>query len=333
MTNFEAVKTAITHKSSAHVPYAINLAADGADAYAERLISEYASEKIKNDYKEGRLNRSEAYSLAIGNHMLNIGCPWWSWHSYDEPYNTPDAPSTLPRTIGYGSYEGFFEKCRYIKENYDVYLLVTIWGSHFEKAYFARGIENFLADLAGEPEFAEKLLKMIIRKNIVMLENFLFCENIDGVLLGSDWGSQKDMLMSPAVWRSLIKDGELEEYNLIHSYSKDVFVHSCGNICRILPDLCEMGVNALNPVQPECMDIFELKRLYGDKLTFWGGISTQRTLPLGTPDEVYAETADTIAKMSVGGGFITSPSQEIQADVPYENLRALIECAKEHAGS
>ena len=70
----------------------------------------------------------------------------------------------------------------------------------------------------------------------------------------------------------------------------DVWVHSCGNIQRILPDLAEMGVDALNPVQPECMDIYELKEKHGDKITFWGGISTQQTLPYGTPEEVVAET-------------------------------------------
>lgn len=109
-------------------------------------------------------------------------------------------------------------------------MLVTIWGSHFEKANFARGIENFLADLAGEPEFAKKLLDFIIHKNMVMLENIVNIPGIDGILLGSDWGAQRDLLMSPQIWRELIKPGEIREYELIHNAGLDVWVHFCGDI-------------------------------------------------------------------------------------------------------
>jgi hypothetical protein len=330
MTRYEAVKAAIQHKETGHVPYAINLSGEGGDLYAEKLINRYASAKVLADYKRGKLDRSAACSLAIGNCMINCGCPWWSWHSYPEDYGAEDTPTMLPYTVGYGSYESAFAYYKYLKENYDVYVLVTIFGSHFEKAYFARGIENLLADIAGDPGFVKRLCDMIIRKNIVMLENILTCPYIDGVLLGSDWGTQKDLIMSPESWRYLIKEGERAEYELVKSYGKDVFVHSCGKIDLIIPDLCDMGLQVLNPVQPECMDIYELKRLYGDTLTFWGGIGTQRTLPYGTPDEVRAEASHIIAEMSRNGGYITSPSQDIIKDVPYENLIALIETAKEH---
>ena len=87
-------------------------------------------------------------------------------------------------------------------------------------------------------------------------------------------------------------------------------------------------MDALNPVQPECMDVYELKERYGDKITFWGGVSTQRTLPYGTPEEVAAETRALTAALSKNGGYIIAPAQEIQADVPYENLCALIDTAK-----
>ena len=93
-----------------------------------------------------------------------------------------------------------------------------------------------------------------------------------------------------------------------------------------------MGVDILNPVQPEGMDLAFLKREYGDRLTFWGGISTQTVLPYGTPAEVRKETERVIRLMSDHGGYITCPSQEIQTDVPYENLRALIDTARESAG-
>jgi uroporphyrinogen decarboxylase len=98
-----------------------------------------------------------------------------------------------------------------------------------------------------------------------------------------------------------------------------------------MPDLVEIGVDVLNPVQPECMDIAQLKRDYGDRIAFWGGISTQRTLPYGTPDEVRQEVARVVEIMSPGGGYITSPAQEIQVDVPIENVMALLGEARRFA--
>ena len=135
--------------------------------------------------------------------------------------------------------------------------------------------------------------------------------------------------MSPDVWRELIKPGEIKEYELIHEAGIDVWVHSCGDVQKILPDLIEMGVDVLNPLQPECMDIYNLKDTYGDKIAFWGGISTQGVLPFGTPEQVAAETRKVGEYLSKNGGYILAPSQEIQADVPYENLCAMIDTANE----
>lgn len=90
-----------------------------------------------------------------------------------------------------------------------------------------------------------------------------------------------------------------------------------------------MGVNVLNPVQPECMDIRELKDTFGDRMTFWGGISTQQTLPFGTEAEVEAETKAVAAYMGKDGGYLLAAAQGIQSDVPFENLCRLIDTASE----
>lgn len=331
MTKRELVYSALNHEQNSRVPYMIMLTTKGVEAYGEQLLKDYPNELVEEDLAKGKLSLGEAVSLAIGNHMFCVSAPWWGWHKLPPEFAEEDTPTTMPRVIGYGSYEKYFEHVQYVADRYDAYILNTIWGSHWEKAYFSRGIQNFLADLAADPDWSGRLLKMIIRKNIVMLENFLQEDKVDGVLLGSDWGTQRDLLMSPACWRELIKDGEQQEYDLVHSYGKHVFVHSCGCIERVLGDLCEMGLDALNPVQPECMDLASLKKNYGHQLTYFGGISTQRTLPYGTPEEVWKETEDTIDLMSVNGGYITAPSQEIQTDVPYANLRALIDAAKSRA--
>ena len=327
MTRCERVKTAIAHKTPDHIPSCIHLAGDGIAAYMDRLYDRYTNERLRTLHKEGLLSQHHATYYGMGNHVLTVGCPWWGWHDLPVEYFQPDVPDFLPKTMGYGSYDGFARTIHNIKEHTDAYVLVTIWGSHFEKANFARGIENFLADIAGEPEYAQRLLDFIIHKNIVMLENIVHIPGIDGILLGSDWGSQKDLLMSPASWRTMIAPGEKKEYDLLHEAGVDVWVHSCGDIRKIMPDLSEMGVDVLNPIQPECMDIYKLKDDFGHKMTFWGGISTQKTLPYGTPEEVADETRKIAAYLSQNGGFITAPSQEIQADVPFENLCALIDTA------
>jgi uroporphyrinogen-III decarboxylase len=332
MTSIEKVKSALAHQPASVVPYTINLTIEAHNLYDAELLKRYASAEILADFHAGRITKDEAVSLAIGNDMFCISCPWWNWYNLPPSYlSDPDAPSDLPQTIGSGSYEAFFEKIKFVREKYGRYILVTIWGSHWEKAYFSRGIENFLSDIAGSPDFAQRLLDEIIRKNMVMLENIVGFPAIDGILLGSDWGSQSNLIMSPKSWRRMIAPGEQKEYELLKKYGKDVFVHSCGNIQLIMPDLVVMGVDGLNPVQPECMDLAVLKEKYGHRITFWGGISTQRTLPYGSVADVEKEASEVIQLMSKNGGYITSPSQEIQIDVPIDNLAALIETAKRFA--
>lgn len=319
------IKDAISHKSTLKVPYLLQITRKANEKYGEKLLEDYCNKDVMNAYQKNMISRCDAIYLSIGNHAVGVSAPWWSWYECQEFYLAQDPPSHMPKTKGTGSYSDYEQYTKFLKDNFGCYVTVFIWGSHFEKAYFARGIENFLADMACEPEFSQDLLDTIIRKNIVMLENLITNENIDGVLLGSDWGSQKSLLMSPSVWKKMIKPGEQKEYNLIHSYNKDVWVHSCGNVRQILPDLCEMGVDVLNPIQPECMDIFEIKESFGNKLTFWGGISTQRTLPYGTVAQVRNEAEKVIMNMSNNGGYIAAPAQEIQDDVPYENITALID--------
>lgn len=311
MTRREVVKAAINHEETDQVPYFINFTRD-------------ALPIIQEVYK------GEDLSIDIGNYVHWVRPPWWRWHEVPDDFRGYHVPDGLPKTRGTGSYEAFEEEIARLKEETGCYILVMIYGSHFEKANAARGIEYFLADLGGNREFAKKMLGKIIDKNMTMLENMVTIDGIDGILLGSDWGSQQALLMSPDCWHELIAPGEKKEYDLIKGEEIDVWIHSCGNIEAIIGDLIDMGVDVLNPVQPECMNIEHLKKTYGKGITFWGGISTQQTLPYGTPEEVTEEVSDVVKLMSAGGGYITSPAQEIQNDVPLQNMLALIEAAKKY---
>jgi len=309
MSRRQLVKDAIAHKDTERVPYCIQFTRKAREKFEKETGNRSADEFLDND-------------------IFQIHPPWWWWSDLGPEWKGMLPPSGLPGVKGNGSYTEFRDKLKMVRDHSDKYILVMIYGSHFEKANGARGIENFLADMAGEPEFAQKLLNRIIEKNMVMLDNFLGCPEIDGVLLGSDWGTQLDLIMSPDTWENMIRPGEQREYDLVHSFGKDVWVHSCGCIEKAIPSLIEMGLDVLNPVQPECMDLAGLKKNYGDRLSFWGGISTQKALPYGTPEEVKAETRRVRDLMSKGGGYILSPAQELQDDVPIENVLALIDVAK-----
>lgn len=310
MNSRDLVRRALAHEETPRAPYLIRLTGD----MHEKLL------------RERGIENREAW---LDNDVYCIAPPWWRWHELGADWGGPDVPQSAPRVRGGGSYESFFETVERARDETGKYLLVLIYGSHFEKAYFARGIENFLADIAEEFDFARRLCARVIEKNLVMLENILACDAVDGVLLGSDWGSQRAPLIDPNVWDELIRPGEQREYDLIRGYGKDVWIHSCGCITALVPRLVEMGVDVLNPVQPECMDIAELKRDHGGALTFWGGIGTQQILPFGTPEEVRAETVRVRDLLGKGGGYILSPAQDVQGDIPIENLEALLAVARE----
>jgi uroporphyrinogen decarboxylase len=114
-------------------------------------------------------------------------------------------------------------------------------------------------------------------------------------------------------------------YSLVKSKGKFVMIHSCGNITEILPDLIESGLDIFNPFQPEVMDIYEVKKQYGQKLSFYGGISIQRLLPFGTVGQVKDEVKKILNCIGKGGGYFASPSHDVPVDCKPENIAAMIE--------
>ena len=330
MTRRERVKAAIAHQTPDKVPTFFHLAPDGLEAYNDRLWERYGTDEMRKLRDEGKIENRNALYYSMGNHVCFLeNFPWWWWKDLPQEYSDWETPDFLPETEDFGSLEVFAESVRNLRKYTDAYILVEIWTSDFEKAYYSRGIENFLADMAADPDFSKRLLAFITEKNLEKLRQIVAVPGIDGVLLGNDWGSQRDLLMSPATWRELLKPGAQKEYDVIHGAGLDVWVHSCGDIRKIMPDLVEMGVNVLNPIQPECMDIYELKAQYGDKMTFWGGIGTQRILPRGTTEEVREETIRVTEAMSKNGGYLIAAAQGMQADIPFENLCALVDTANE----
>ncbi len=199
----------------------------------------------------------------------------------------------------------------------------------FEHAWYLRGFQNFLMDLISRPNMANALLDKLLKYKIEMTGYFLDM-GVDIIRLGDDVGWQRGMILSPAIWRKYFKPRMSTLISYIRKHSSDVvyiFYHSDGYIMPIIPDLIEIGVQILNPVQPECMDPVEIKRLYGDKLTLHGTIGVQSILPFGTPDDVRQEVIKRIKECGLNGGLIIAPSHTPQPGTPIENIVAMYRAA------
>jgi len=197
----------------------------------------------------------------------------------------------------------------------------------FEMYWRLRGLENAVMDIASDPE----LTAVMFGKFAVTLSQRVCAElPIDWLWCGDDVAGQTSMVMSPAAWRELIKPLMAEIFAVGKAHGLWVANHCCGALRPIIPDLVEIGLDVLNPVQAGCpgMDPLELKREFGAKLSFMGGVDTQDLLPFGSADDVRRETEKLITGMTAGGGgYILAASHTIPPETPDENIFALYETA------
>ena len=156
--------------------------------------------------------------------------------------------------------------------------------------------------------------------------------DIDTGHMGDDLGMQHTTFFSPETFHSLLLPCYKRLWGIYKDAGKFMTMHSCGCVEKFLPELVEVGLDILEPVQP-CNDLQRIKHDFGDRVTFWGGIDTQQLLPYGTPDEIRRESAQVIRTLGKGGGHIIAPSQEIMNDVPLENIIALLETIREERAS
>lgn len=216
---------------------------------------------------------------------------------------------------------------RTVQSRQDRYLMAALGFSLFERAWTLRGMEQLLVDMIDSPRFVDELLDRICEHNLVLIDHACRFE-IDAFHFGDDWGQQHGLIMGPVMWRRFIKPRLARMYARVKRYGKTISIHSCGDITLVIPDLIELGLDIFNPFQPEVMDVRRMKSRYGKDLCFWGGVSTQRTLPYGRPADVRAEVEGLMRDIGAGGGYILSPAHSIPKDVPVENILALIEAVQ-----
>ncbi|HEY3398919.1 MAG TPA: uroporphyrinogen decarboxylase family protein [Armatimonadota bacterium] len=208
------------------------------------------------------------------------------------------------------------------------------WGASrgiFEISWFMRGFEEFMLDLALRPELAGALMDRVQAYLLERTRRLLAASGgrLDMVEYNDDTGGQNGLLLSPAMWRQFLRPRMVEFIGLCREHGARVRYHSCGGVRPIIPDLIEIGVDALNPVQTMAagMEPAALKRDFGDRITWSGGVDTQGLLPNGSREEVAAHTRWLIETLGKDGGLILGPAHVFQPDVPVENVLAVYETA------
>ena len=206
----------------------------------------------------------------------------------------------------------------------DRFVIASLAFTMFERAWTLAGMENVLMAMIDDPGFANELFDRILAFDLELVRGAL-AYDIDGMRFGDDWGQQRGLIMGPVLWRKYILPRVAQLYGMVKAQGKRVFIHSCGQIEELFPDLVEAGVDVFNPFQPEVMDVEAVKARYGSRLTFFGGISTQKTLPYGTEAQVKEETRRLLDRIGKDGGYIAAPAHDIPKDAKPENVAAMLE--------
>lgn len=212
----------------------------------------------------------------------------------------------------------------FIAANRDRFRVVSVGYSLFERAWSLRGMAELMVDMLEAPNWVDELFDAITAFQLSTIERMVQ-HDIDGVFLGDDWGHQRGVLMGPQLWRRFIKPRIARMYGAVKAAGKAVFIHSCGKVQELLPDLVDLGVDVFNPFQPEVMDLGEIKRRFGHQLAFYGGMSVQSVLPFGTPQQVRTEARRLMDEVGQGGGYIIGPSHDMPGDIPLANMVAFVE--------
>ena len=200
-------------------------------------------------------------------------------------------------------------------------------GELFESAWRLRGFENFMIDLVYRPELADYLLDQL---TAMLIENALILARagVDILLLDDDVAMPTGLMISPATWRQHFKDRLAQVINIAREESPDLFIfyHCDGDFSRLVPDLVDIGVNVINPIQPGCMDAAAIKREFGDRLALWGTVGSALLWDRGTPDQIRSEVQRCIETLGPHGLLLT-PAYDIDF-APFENIVAFVEAVE-----
>ena len=328
------VVDAIAHRETWHIPHSIMYQPSAGQALAEFYEVDDIESVLGNaiEWIGDRLSGSKLEELGL----LRAGeyTDVWGvrWHGVGETRgHVATPPIREPSLKGYHfptSVDGdvLAQMQAQVAGSQSLYRVAKL-GALWEQATFLRGMEDLLVDLLLHPGFVHDLLDGItdvLLANLALYDQEL---DVDCMWLSDDYGSQSGLLMSPKLWREFIRPRLQRISDAVHAAGYQFVLHSDGAISEVIPDVVDLGVDMLHPVQSECVDVRWVKRDFGQNLTIWGGYGSQGTLAFGTPRQVRAEVDALCDDLGAGGGFILSPGLSLQNEVPVENAAAFVDIA------
>jgi len=324
LTCKERVYQALNHQESDIIPYNISIEASVAKRLSEHYGGRDKWPKYENHFAGAGWNWK---TEDLSNDMFKdaFGVTWHQGTIFEIVEPVMKEPNIKgfqwPTLINDKDIPGIQQFCDTYKDKFTLYGFGLLF---FERAWALRGMENILMDFVIHREFVEELFDKLMQLHLDALDKVLHLP-MDCIRFGDDFGAQKGLIMGAGYWREFLKPRLAKMYGKARDAGKFVAIHSCGDNSEIMGDLIEIGVQIFNPFQPEAMDVFKMKELYGDKITFNGGIGTQVTLPYGTPDEVREEIRTYASVLSKGGGYVMETTKPIRPEVPTENAVAALE--------
>jgi uroporphyrinogen decarboxylase len=284
------------------------------------------------DYLDNHILRVDLPFPKVPNESGTIAFDWWGvgFDAREEGYFTAHNPLTEIDDLNLYTWPDPMEPglldnaSNVIESDQDRHFICCNFGfCLFERAWSLRGFEKFLMDMALDAVYSEDLLDRITDIQLVLIKRFIDL-GVDGGYFGDDYGSQENLLFSPKTWRSLIKPRLDRMFAPFREAGLPIIMHSDGNIAEILPDLVDMGLRTLNPIQPEVLDHAWLRRRFGKNLSYYGGISTQTVLPYGSHEEIQTAVLDCARILAPENtGLILAPSHRLMTDIPVGNVDAM----------
>lgn len=332
MTKRDVVKQVVDFKVPPYVPWSFRFTLEARETLAHHFGTSELQPFIQNHFIE--LGHDEF--VPIGNDRFRdiFGVVWD--RSVDKDIGNVEGqvlsePSLKGFTLPDPRDPRLFSDIPGKLEQYsDCYRLYCLGFSLFERAWTLRGMEAFYMDCVESPGFVRDLFNAIADYNIARV-NEAVKYDIDAVIFGDDWGQQQGLLMGYPMWKEMVFPSLQRMYKAVRDAGKTVVIHSCGDVDELFDDLISIGLKVFNPFQPEVMDVDTLLERYRGKLSFWGGLSTQRTLPHGSVEDVRKETRHLI-DVGRAGSYILSPAHAVESDVPLANMLAFIEEAQRQPG-
>lgn len=352
MTHKERVMTALNREKPDRCPMQISFTPEFADRLRKEI--DIAGKKIHNPHGGGNTYELER---SLDEDMLLSSVGWansyyqnndtytdeWGIEFRLAEYETPFGKGKYTEMTGFPLAEDnavdsyiapdpkrpeLYKDAEDLLRNYgkDYWIVGVTVTTIFETAWALRGLTPMLMDFVVDPDLANKILDIPYNYHLTAAKKLVEM-GVDMIWTGDDVGTQTGMMISPELWRKFFKPRMANYFSSLKAINPGLKIayHSDGNIEPIIPDLIEIGLDILNPVQPACMDPEKLKNKYGDKLCFWGTIDEQHTLPFGSSEDVRKEVLKRLKTIGRDGGLIIGPTHHVQLDTPMENFMAMHE--------